>query len=223
MMTERLRSGKIWPQKLVMLVTDRKQCGSRSLVDVVSEAVEGGVNAVQLRERDLPAGELLLLARQLRGICGHRALLFINDRVDIALMVGANGVHLPENGLPVASVRQLLPPSFLVGRSTHSVNAARQAELDGADYVTAGSVFATGSHPDVAPFGLDLVRNLSSRLSIPIIAIGGINAGNVTECWDAGAAGVAVISAIAGADDPRAAAQALAPAPAPEEDACASS
>src|SRR5688500_1432205 len=94
------RTSSRLPRTLVMLVRERRQCGDRPLAQVVADAVEGGVNAVQLRERGLPSGELLALARQLRGVCGPRALLFINDRVDVALLSGADGVHLPENGLP---------------------------------------------------------------------------------------------------------------------------
>src|SRR5687768_3182346 len=90
-----------WPDKVLMLVTDRMRCGDRSLVQVVAAAIEGGVNAVQLRDKDLPADELLFLARQLRGVCGERALFFVNDRVDIALLSGADGVQLGEHALPV--------------------------------------------------------------------------------------------------------------------------
>jgi thiamine-phosphate pyrophosphorylase len=199
-----------------MLVTDRTQCAGRPLVEVVDQAIEGGVNIVQLREKDLPAGELLALARQLRGVCSHRALFLINDRVDVALLCGADGVQLSATGLPVAAVRQFLPSSLLVGRSVHSVNEARQAETDGADLVIAGTIFRTPSHPDAIPGGTELLRNMVSRLSIPVVAIGGINAGNVGECRHAGVAGVAVVSAIQSADDPRAAAAGLVP-PAAEE------
>jgi thiamine-phosphate pyrophosphorylase len=199
--------------KSLMLVTNRKQCGARSLADVVAEAVEGGVNMVQLREPDLPSGELLALARQLRGICGARAQLIINDRVDVALLCGADGVQLGGVGLPVAAVRLLLPPSVKVGASVHSVREARQAELDGADYVIAGAIFQSPSHPDRAPAGPELLRNIATRLTIPVIAIGGVSPATVEECWSAGAAGVAVISAVFGAEDPRQAAAQLAPAP----------
>ncbi|MGV3722686.1 MAG: thiamine phosphate synthase [Actinomycetota bacterium] len=204
--------------KSLMLVTDRKQCGSRPLAEVVAEAVEGGVNLVQLREPDLPSGELLALARQLRGVCGARAQLIINDRVDVALLSGADGVQLGVGALPVAAVRLLLPPSIKVGASVHSVREARQAELDGADYVIAGTIFQSPSHPEVAPAGPELLRNIATRLSIPVIAIGGVSVETVEACWSAGAAGVAVISAIFGAEDPRQAAARLAPAPIPVED-----
>lgn len=204
------------PRRILMLVTDRKQCGGRPLPEVVAEAVEGGVNAVQLREPDLPAGELLLLARQLRGICGARAQLIINDRVDVALLCGADGVQLGRGSLPVAAVRQLLPPSIKVGASVHSVNEARQAELDGADYVIAGTIFSSPSHPDVTPGGPELLKNITSRLNIPVIAIGGVSPDTVNECWAGGAAGVAAISAILRAENPRLAAERLAPIPVEE-------
>ena len=210
-MSERFEIGGRWPAQVVMLVTDRNQCGDRSLAAVVGEAIEGGVNVVQLREKDLPAGELLALARQLRGVCGPQALLIINDRLDVALLCGADGVHLGETSVPVAAARQLLPPSMLVGRSVHAVNPARQAELDGADYVLVGSVFQTPSHPDVTPAGTDLIRNVRTRLTIPVLAIGGINPDNAADCWAAGANGLAVQSAILSAQNPQAAAQRLQP------------
>jgi thiamine-phosphate pyrophosphorylase len=196
-----------------MLVTDRKRCGNRALTQVVAEAIDGGVNAVQLREKDLPAGELLQLARQLRGVCGQRARLLVNDRVDVALLCGADGIHLGEDGLPVAAARQLLPASMRVGRSVHSVNAARQAELDGADYVLAGTIFPSPSHPDVPPAGVQLLQNTIQRLTIPVLAIGGITAANVAECWKAGVGGVAVASAVLRAENPCLAAERLAPGP----------
>lgn len=194
-----------------MLVTDRRRCAGRSLVEVVEQAVEGGVNIVQLREKNLPAGELLALARQLRGVCCHRALFLVNDRVDVALLCGADGVQLSSTGLPVAAVRQFLPSSMLVGRSVHSVNEARQAETDGADLVIAGTIFRTPSHPDATPAGTELLRNMVSRLSIPVVAIGGINAETAADCWSVGVSGIAVVSAIQGAADPRAAAASLVP------------
>jgi thiamine-phosphate pyrophosphorylase len=195
-----------------MLVTDRKQCGERPLAEVVDEAIHGGVNVVQLREKDLPASELYAVARQLRGVCGSRALLLINDRVDVALISGADGVHLGERSVPVAAARKLLPPSMLVGRSVHSVNAAREAEQDGADYVLVGTVFASPSHPEVEPAGVGMLESVRSRIGIPVLGIGGITPENVGGCWQAGADGVAVQSAILRADDPRRVATLLAPA-----------
>jgi thiamine-phosphate diphosphorylase len=207
-----------WPRRPLMLVTDRRRSGDRPLAAVVDEAIEGGVNIVQLREKDLPAGELLTLARQLRGVCGHRALLFVNDRLDVALLSGADGVHLGEESLPVAAVRRLIPATMFVGRSVHTVNAARQAELDGADYLVAGTIFASPSHPSVVPAGIELLQRITARVSVPVLAIGGVNAENAEECRAAGASGVAVISAVLRAEDPRLAAERLRPA-GPEEPA----
>ncbi len=201
-----------WPEKVLMLVVDPGQCGDRSLSEVVEKAIDGGVNVVQLRAPGLPAGELLSLARRLRGICAHRSLLVVNDRLDVAVLSGADGVHLPENGLPVSAARQLLPPSIRVGRSVHSINAARQAESDGADYVVLGTIFASPTHPDQQPAGIELVSNVTRRLKIPVVAIGGITPENADACWSAGATGIAVISSILKAEDPQAAAQRLAPA-----------
>jgi thiamine-phosphate pyrophosphorylase len=134
----------------------------------------------------------------------------------VALLCGADGVQLGEGGLPVAAARQLLPASMLVGRSAHAVNTARQAELDGADFIVAGTVFASPSHSDVAPGGIELLKKFTSRLNIPVIAIGGVNAENVDECWQVGASGVAVISAVLKAENPRQAAERILP-PSPEE------
>jgi thiamine-phosphate pyrophosphorylase len=199
--------------RALMLVTNRQQCRSGSLVETVAQAVAGGVTAVQLREKDMPAGELLALARQLRGVCGPDALLLINDRVDVALMAGADGVHLGEQSVPVAAARKLLPPSMLVGRSVHSVNAAREAEQDGADYLLVGTLFPSPSHPDVVPAGAELLQNIKARVAIPVLGIGGINVENADACWKAGADGIAVQSAILRAEDARAAAARLAPVP----------
>src|SRR5688500_15398852 len=127
--------GRQWPRETLMLLANPDRCGDRPLAEVVEQAIDGGVNAVQLRAKHLPSGELLSLARQLRGVCGPRALLIVNDRIDVALLSGADGVHLGEASIPVAAARKILPPSMFVGRSIHAVNPARQAELDGADYV----------------------------------------------------------------------------------------
>lgn len=207
-----------WPGRVVMLVTHPTR-GGRPLAEVVEAAVEAGAGAVQLRDRTAPAGELLALARRLRGITAGRALLLVNDRADAALLAGADGVHLPENGLPVAAVRSLLPPGMLVGRSVHSIQAARQAELDGADYLVAGPLYATPTHPDREPAGLALLEEIAARVSLPVVGIGGIGPHNAGEVWAAGAAGIASVGAILEAEDPGAAVRALLP-PAGEDSGC---
>lgn len=197
------------PRPCLCLVTDRKLCQDRSLEEKVEQAVSGGVNMVQLRERDLLTADLYNLATRLREATKGKALLAINDRVDLALAVGADAVHLPEKGLPVKVARRLAGRRMLVGRSVHSVEGAVEAEADGADYLTAGTIFETGSHPGETPAGAGLVESIKARVSIPILAIGGINTGNMVEVIRAGADGVAVISAVLGAPDPEASAKRL--------------
>jgi thiamine-phosphate pyrophosphorylase len=191
------------------LVTDRQRCGKSSLEAVVEQASKGNVNLVQVREKDLPAGDLLALTTRLREATRGRALLVINDRLDVALAAGADGVHLPENGLPVAIARWLLGQHTLIGRSVHSKEAAIEAEQAGADYVQLGAIYATDSKPDAKPAGPDLVREVAAAVTIPILAVGGIRAENAAEVIEAGASGASVISAILGAAEPEAAARQL--------------
>jgi thiamine-phosphate pyrophosphorylase len=191
-----------------MLVTDRRRVVG-DLVEAIAAALDGGVDMVQLREKDLPAGELLRLARRVRGVTAGRALLLVNDRADVALLAGADGVHLGEAGLPVAAARAWLPARMLVGRSVHSVAAAREAEQDGADYLVAGTLFPSRSHPDAVPAGPGLLQEIAARVQLPVLGIGGIGPGEAPECRRCGAAGVAVIDAVLSAADPRAAAAAL--------------
>jgi thiamine-phosphate diphosphorylase len=187
------------------LITDRQRCGETPLEAVVGEAIKGGANLIQLREKDLPASELLDLATRLREVTRNRALLVINDRLDVALAIGADGVHLPQNGLPVSIARVLLGQHVLVGCSVHSEETAVEAERGGADYVQLGTIYATESKPGAEPAGPDLVRKVSEALSIPVLAVGGVQAGNAAEVIEAGAAGASVISAILGAAEPQAA------------------
>jgi thiamine-phosphate pyrophosphorylase len=191
------------------LITDRQRCGESPLEDVVGEAVKGGVNLIQLREKDLPTGDLLALAMRLREVTRGHALLVINDRLDVVMAAGADGVHLPENGLPVAIARWLLGQHVLIGRSVHSEEAATEAEQAGADYVQLGTIYATESKPDAKPAGPDLVRKVSGAVGIPVLAVGGVQPKNAAEVIEAGASGASVISAIQGAADPQAAARQL--------------
>jgi len=194
------------------LITDRSALGGLPLEEAVAQAVEGGANLVQLREKDLPAGELLALAERLRAVIAGRALFLVNDRLDVALACAADGVHLPERGLPVAAARRLAGDGLIVGRSVHSVAEAVRARDEGADYVQVGSIFASRSHPDQPPAGLGLLEAVAAAVTIPILAVGGITAANVGDVLHAGASGAAVISAILGAPSPREAAHGLAQA-----------
>ncbi len=201
-----------------MLVTDRSLCGGADgLVTAVEAAVQGGADAVQLREKDpdgcsLPPEDLLPLARRLSRATLGRALLLVNGPLDVALAVEADGVHLPASALSVWRPREAVPvdgQGFLVGRSVHSLEAARHAEEEGVDYLVAGPVYETRSHPGRAPAGLSLIEGITRRVRVPVLAIGGVNAGRVDEVVRAGASGVAVISAVLAATDRRAAAGGL--------------
>ena len=163
-----------------MLVTDRRACGERRLEDVVEAAVEGGVNVVQLREKDLPAAELYDLALRLRQIVGTQALLLVNDRVDVALAAGAHGVELGGSGLPTEVARKLAP-DLLIGRSVHDVAHAADAVRGGADLLVVGTMFASRSHPGHDPAGpVAGAEDWRRSSTVPLIGIGGITAANAT-------------------------------------------
>ena len=191
------------------LVTDRLRCNGRRIEDVVDAAVDGGVGLVQLREKDLPAAELYALALRLKDVVGNRALLFVNDRVDIALAANAVGVQLGENALPLQAARQIagdrVRNSLLLGRSVHSVAGALKAEAQGADLLVLGTIFPTASHPGASTGGSRIVREVASAVSLPFLGIGGIDATNAGEVIAQGAVGAAVITAITTAEDPAAA------------------
>ena len=182
---------------------------TRMLVERVRAGIAGGVNVVQLREKGLPAGDLFGLAWYLRRVTQGRALLIVNDRVDVALAVGADGAHLPENGLPIESARQLLGENMLLGCSVHSVRVAALSELQGADFVQVGTIYATDSKPGRTPAGPQLVRDVKAEIDIPVIGVGGITAQNAPAVMAAGAHGVAVIGALLRATDTAAAARHL--------------
>ena len=164
---------------------------------------------VQLREKDLPGGELLELAASLKTAMAGSVPLLVNERVDVAKICGAAGVQLGEAALPVAAARQILGSGVVVGRSVHSVDGALRAEEDGADMLLAGTMFASASHPGEEPSGPELISRIKARCSLPIIGIGGITAANAAQVMAAGASGVAVISAILAAPDARTAARQL--------------
>ncbi len=163
--------------------------------------MEGGVHVVQLREKESSAKDLYTLAQQLRHLTADRALFLVNDRIDVALAVGADGVHLPEDGLPVAAARRLLGEDKLVGCSVHNVASALQCAQAGADFVHVGTLYATDSKPGRAPAGPQLVRDVAAAVDIPVIGVGGISAQNASTVMTAGAHGVAVISALLDAPD----------------------
>ncbi len=193
------------------LVTDRALARGRPLADLVRAAVAGGVTCVQLREKACGTREFIEEARAVQAaLRGTGVPLVINDRVDVALAVGAGGVHLGQRDMALADARRLGPPGWIVGVSAESVADAVRAEREGADYVGASPVFATPTKADhAAPLGLAGLRAIRAAVKLPVVAIGGIHAGNARDVIRAGADGLAVVSAIMAAGDPRAAAEAL--------------
>ena len=196
-----------WP--CLCLVTDRRLVGLETLVSQVAQAVAGGVNLVQLREKDLSGRALLKLASELRAAIGHSALLQINERVDVAAAARADGVQLGEDALPAKAAREILGPEALIGRSVHSEQGAQLAEAEGADFLLVGAMYATSSHPGHEPAGPELIKRIAASCSIPLMGIGGINEANLGPILEAGAQGVAVISSILAAPDPEQAARSL--------------
>ncbi|NCD21987.1 MAG: thiamine phosphate synthase [Spartobacteria bacterium] len=193
------------------LVTDRALARGRTTAEIVRAAVAGGVTCVQVREKDCGTREFIEEARAVQAaLRGTGVPLIVNDRVDVALAVGADGVHLGQGDMPLADARRLGPPSWIVGISAETVEDAVRAERDGADYVGVSPVFRTPTKTDhAAPLGLAGLRAIRAATKLPLVAIGGLHAGNARETIRAGADGLAVVSAIVAADDPRAAAAEL--------------
>ncbi|MFL5538558.1 MAG: thiamine phosphate synthase [Longimicrobiaceae bacterium] len=188
----------------LIVITD-PGCGEgREIVDVVRAALRGGAPGIQLRGKEQPAREQVALARALLAETrAAGALLFVNDRLDVALAAGADGVHLGQDDLPVEAARRIVPAAFLVGISAETPELARAAERGGADYVGTGPVYATGSKADAGDaVGCGRVAAVAAAVRIPVVGIGGIDAANAGEVVAAGAAGVAVISAVMRAPDP---------------------
>lgn len=189
----------------LMLVTDRGLCPAERLAEIVALVVDHGVDAVQLREKDLADGDVLALARELRRATRGRALLFVNGRADIARAAGADGVQLPEGAIPAGGTDERGGSGLITGRSVHSAEAARAAEREGADLLVLGTIYPSRSHPGGPAGGPALVERVRAAVRLPVIGIGGIDATNADAVIRAGADGVAVISAVLGARDPAAA------------------
>lgn len=196
----------------IYLVTDRNLARGRSTLDIVKAAIQGGVTCVQLREKMLSIREFIDEAMSIRSLLArHNIPLIINDRLDVALAVGADGVHLGQKDMPCALARQLVPEHMIIGISVESVDDAINAQKEGADYLGVSPIYPTPTKTDTAQaLGLDGLRSIRSKVDLPLVGIGGLNADNAGSVIDHGADGVAVVSAIVGADDPEKAARNLA-------------
>lgn len=193
------------------VVTDRGLARGRPLEEVVRAAIAGGATAVQLREKAATTREFVELARVLRRLTREAGVTFIvNDRIDVALAVDADGVHVGQDDMPAALARRLIGPDRILGVTAGTEAEARQAEADGADYLGCTAVFPTATKPDHRePLGLEGLRRLAQAVRIPVVAIGGIHAGNAADVMAQGVAGIAVVSAVMAADDVEAAAREL--------------
>jgi thiamine-phosphate pyrophosphorylase len=191
------------------LVTDRSQTLGRDLLWVLESALDGGVKAIQLREKDLGGKELFLLAEKTRKLTQrYQASLLINDRVDVALAVDAEGVQLGKTSMPIQTARELMGATRIIGASTHSPAEAQAAQENGADFVLFGPVYFTPSKASYgAPQGLALLNEVVANVSIPVYAIGGVKPENLHDSKATGIHGVALISAILSAEDPKQATQ----------------
>jgi thiamine-phosphate pyrophosphorylase len=194
--------------RLYVLITE-SSC-KRPWLEVAQEAIEGGADCLQLREKSLDSGELLTRAKALVQLCRqHNVVSIINDRPDIALLAGADGVHVGQTDLPARDVRKLIGTQKLLGVSTHNLDQAKQAVLDGADYIGVGPFFKSPTKPRDFVAGPAYAREVAQTIKIPAVAIAGITEQNVDEVLATGIKAIAVTAAVAGCDDPRAAAQRL--------------
>ncbi len=192
----------------VYVVTDSNLAVSGPLTEIVDESLRGGAAVIQLREKNLPTGAFLQKACLLKKIIKmyQDKLFIINDRLDIALAVGADGVHLGQDDMPVNIAREILGPAAVIGLSVSSAAEARQGQADGADYLGVSAVFSTPTKKDAAAVGLGGLQEIRAAATIPLVGIGGINRSNAAAVIEAGADGIAVVSEIMQAENPRQAA-----------------
>jgi len=195
----------------LIVVTDRRLVEQDELVAVVRSALDAGAPCVQLRNKGDSPGELLAMGRELRSLTREAgALLIVNDRLDVALALEADGVHVGPGDLPVSAVRSACPGDFVVGRSADDPEVAYRAMRDGADYIGCGTVYPTNTKPDAgSTIGLEGLRRVVEAVEIPVVGIGGITEERAADVVATGAAGIAVVGAVMGAADPAAAVRAL--------------
>ena len=192
------------------VIVDRETLAGRNPVEVAQRAIRGGADVIQWRDKKSCDPEFLEVAYQLRKLTRRlRTLFVVNDRVAVAILSKADGVHLGHEDLPVRAVRNLVKDSMLIGRSTHSLKEAKEAQGSGADYIGVGPIFSTPTKPDYSAVGLKLIQQVQEAIGIPWVAIGGIDRKTLPLVLSAGAKRVAVVRAVAGAPDPEGAARAL--------------
>ena len=186
----------------IYVITDRRLSKGRTNEEVLRRAISGGADVVQLRDKEAPTAVLYEEALRLRNMTKTMDIPFvINDRVDIALAVGADGIHLGRDDLPVSIARRLLGPDKIIGISTHSLAQAQSASLERPDYISIGPIYSTKTKEAGPPLGVDIIRQIKESIALPVVAIGGISLENVSEVFRSGADCVALISSIVSAED----------------------
>ena len=202
---------KAQPDYSIYLVTDDGCLQGRALLDCVSEALEGGVTLVQYRAKTASSAEMYAEALQLKALCdSFNVPLIINDRLDIAMAVGAAGVHLGQDDLPCAAARRILGEDYIIGVSAHNPAEAKAALQSGADYLGCGAVFGTATKADVKKLGTEGLEAICKAKGLPVVGIGGVTADNYREVRAAGADGAAIVSGILAQPDIRATVRAIA-------------
>jgi len=185
------------------LITDRSFLNGRSIASCISEAIEGGVTLIQVREKNISTREFFKVAKEVKEVTNkYNVPLIINDRIDIALAIDADGVHLGQSDMPIEMARKILGKDKIIGISAGSLSEALEAEKNGADYLGIGTVFFTGTKKDIEePIGLDGLKEIVNNIKIPSVAIGGINKNNCEEVMSSGVNGISLISAILANDN----------------------
>jgi len=207
---ELLRHNKREQVAGLYVIIDTQTLRGRSELDVARQAIQGGARMIQLRDKVRPKSMLVSLARELKRVCVESNVLFIvNDYLDLAIDSDADGLHIGQEDLPTETARKMLPGDKILGCSSATLEEALKAEKEGADYIAVGSIYPTPSKSETRLAGLKTLRQVKSKVSVPVVAIGGINKDNIAKVIGAGADAVAVISAVLGADDVKEASQRL--------------
>ena len=192
------------------LVTDRTNKTDKEFLNIIEEAIKGGVTVVQIREKDADTLEFYNISNKVKEICSkYNVPLIINDRIDIALAIDADGVHIGQSDMPIKIARKLIGNDKILGISAHNLEEATDAEENGADYLGVGAIFSTSTKKDANDVSIDTLKEISSNVDIPTVAIGGINLDNVEKLKDTNISGISVVSAIMNAENPKIASENL--------------
>lgn len=192
------------------LVTDRTNKTDKEFLNIIEEAIKGGVTVVQIREKDADTLEFYNISNKVKEICSkYNVPLIINDRIDIALAIDADGVHIGQSDMPIKIARKLIGNDKILGISAHNLEEATDAEENGADYLGVGAIFSTSTKKDANDVSIDTLKEITSNVDIPTVAIGGINLDNVEKLKDTNISGISVVSAIMNAENPKIASENL--------------